>query len=136
MVLDNNTADPIFVIGAEDQPQQAITPVAPRRSAHGDADDPRRSHPDADAARRATRPRSTWARAASTIFQDQASGNNTTTINVGATVHWVWVDSDALDDVGHGSLGLGHPFERHHLRLSVHTGRQRSRTTAWCTARR
>ncbi len=26
-VLDNNTADPIFVVGAEDQPQQPITPI-------------------------------------------------------------------------------------------------------------
>jgi plastocyanin len=87
-VLDNNTADPIFVIGAEDQPQQPITPVAtvvvPTATPTGPgAPTPTPTPPPASSA-------TVNVGQGGNVFVDQASGTITTTISVGGTVHWVW----------------------------------------------
>jgi len=69
-VIDNNTTDPIFVAGSADPPAQASTPQT--RVVHVGR--------------------------GGTNFVDDVSGNNTTTINVGDTVQWVWEG-----DLHHGS---------------------------------
>ena len=61
-VIDNNTTDPIFVIGAPDQPAQPITAVT--RTVHVGR--------------------------GGTFFVDDQSGTGVTTANVGDTVTWVW----------------------------------------------
>ncbi len=81
-MLDNNTADPIFVVGAEDQPQQPITPVA---TPAGPTATPTVPGPTATP----TPPSGGHAHgrrrapAASMVFRDQVSGNSTTTITRG-----------------------------------------------------
>jgi plastocyanin len=89
-VIDNNTTDPIFVIGAEDQPFQATTPttpnvtVTPTNTPPGPTVTPTQTPPGS-----ATRIVNVGG--AGTVFIDQVSGNSTSTINVGDTVRWVWV---------------------------------------------
>ncbi len=61
-VIDNHTSDPIFVVGAEDQPPQAVTPgTATVMVGQG-----------------------------GNFFVDTVSGNSITTIHVGDTVTWTW----------------------------------------------
>jgi hypothetical protein len=61
-VLDNRTADPIFVVGAHDQPSQVIPPADQTvRVGHG-----------------------------GTFFVDDQSGTSITTVTVGGKVTWVW----------------------------------------------
>jgi plastocyanin len=114
-VLDNNTADPIFVVGAEDQPQQPITPVpvtavaTPTTSPAGPTPTP-------------TPPAGITAtvnigQGGEHVFVDVATGTNTTTIHVGDTVHWVWVDSfhSTTSDTGvwdSGQNATPHTFDR------------------------
>jgi len=92
VVPDNNTADPIFVVGAEDQPQQAITPVSTVVVPTATPTTPGAPTPTP------TPPAGITAtvnvgQGGEHVFQDVATGTNTTTIHVGDTVHWVWVDS-------------------------------------------
>ena len=92
-VIDNNTTDPIFVIGAEDQPFQATTPttpttpnvtVTPTNTPPGPTVTPTQTPP-------AGSTRTVNVGGVGLNFTDQVSGNSTSTINVGDTVRWVWV---------------------------------------------
>ena len=122
-VIDNQTTDPILVIGAQDVPAPPghLPPPAPTQT------------PAPQATPRPT-PTPTPAPQGQTVvvnvgqgglrFVDQASGTSTTTIHVGDTVRWVWVGgshsttsgscsggcrADGLWDSGTGS---GMTFER------------------------
>ena len=92
-VLDNRTADPIFVVGAQDLPQQAITPVGtpigttPTQTPPGPTPT---VTPTPSAGSSAT---VDVGANGEHIFRDRASGNNMTTISAGGTVHWIWADS-------------------------------------------
>ena len=92
-VIDNNTTDPIFVIGAEDQPFQATTPttpttpnvtVTPTNTPPGPTVTPTQTPP-------AGSTRTVNVGGVGLNFTDQVSGNSTSTIHVGDTIHWVWV---------------------------------------------
>jgi plastocyanin len=83
-VLDNRTADPIFVVGAQDLPQQAITPVA---TATPGAPTPTPTPPAGS-----TRVVNVGA-GGEAVFVDTVSGNSTSTITVGTTIRWAWVDA-------------------------------------------
>ncbi len=89
-VIDNNTTDPIFVIGAEDQPFQATTPTTPNTTAT-----PTNTPPGPTVTPTQTPPagstRTVNVGQGGTNFVDQVSGNSTSTIHVGDTIHWVWV---------------------------------------------
>ncbi len=89
-VIDNHTTDPIFVVGAQDLPQQAITPSGPTVTP---------TQPNATPTPSPTRTPTPPAGSTRTVnvgqggtnYVDQVSGNSTSTIHVGDTVHWVWV---------------------------------------------
>ena len=86
-VIDNNTTDPIFVAGAPDPPAQASAPQT--RVVHVGR--------------------------GGTNFVDDVSGNNTTTINVGDTVNWVWEgDLQHGSDSGSCVGGGGNPYGNVH----------------------
>jgi plastocyanin len=93
-VLDNNTQDPIFVVGAEDEPFQATTPGGPTVTPT------QTSAPPTVTPTPPAGPQ-TWAVdvgfGGSTVFRDQVSGNSTSTIRVGDTVRWVWVDPTLME---------------------------------------
>jgi plastocyanin len=93
-VIDNATTDPIFVVGAVDLPQQAITPVATAT--------PNGGNPTATPTRTPTPPAPTPTPPAGGMhtvnvgqggnnFVDSTTGTSTTNITAGTTVHWVWV---------------------------------------------
>ncbi len=92
VVIDNATTDPIFVVGAEDLPQQPITPSGPTVTP---------TQPDATPTRTPTRTPTPPASGTfivnvgqgGTNFVDQTSGTSTSTIHVGDTVRWTWVSS-------------------------------------------
>jgi len=87
-VIDNNTTDPIFVSGSADPPAQATAPQT--RVVHVGR--------------------------GGTNFVDDVSGNNTTTINVGDTVNWVW-EGDLMHGSDSGSCvsgGGGNPYGNVH----------------------
>ena len=89
-VIDNNTTDPIFVVGAEDEPPQPVTPVVtvtpsgptatrtPTRTPTVTPTSPAGAH-TVNVGQNGSN------------FVDQISGTNTTTITVGTEVNWVWV---------------------------------------------
>jgi plastocyanin len=93
-VIDNNTTDPIFVVGAEDQPSQPITPVLTHSP----------TPPGGPTATRTSTRTPTVTPTApagshtvnvgqdGSNFVDVVSGTNTTTITVGTEVNWVWVN--------------------------------------------
>ena len=94
-VIDNNTTDPIFVVGALDEPQQQITPVATATPTQPAAT----ATPTRPAATATPTPTPTPPVGPYIVnvgqgglrFVDQVSGNSTTTIPVGSEVSWVWV---------------------------------------------
>jgi plastocyanin len=83
-VIDNNTTDPYLVIGAQDVPQQPITPVGTTPTPTVPAPTATPTPPAAQTAQ---------VNIGSDFFQDQASGNSTTTIHVGDSVKWTWIGS-------------------------------------------
>ena len=88
-VIDNHTTDPIFVVGAQDLPQQAITPSGPtatptQRAATATPTPTRTPTPPSGS-------RIVNVGQGGTNFVDQVSGNSTTTIHVGESVRWTWV---------------------------------------------
>ncbi len=97
-VIDNHTTDPIFVVGAQDQPQQPITPVATATPGGGGATPTQTpAAPTATPAAPTPTPtppaggeREVHVGEEGMRFVDQVSGNSTTNITVGTTVHWVW----------------------------------------------
>ncbi len=90
-VIDNNTTDPVFVVGAEDRPQQVVTPSGstptptPTRPAATATPTPTRTPPPSGPRNVSVGP------AGSLSFRDSVSGTSTTTISVGQTVQWNWV---------------------------------------------
>jgi plastocyanin len=92
-VIDNNTADPIFVVGAEDQPQQPITPVPVTAAPTSTPTSPAAPTPTPTAPAGITANVTVGPGGAHT-FSDVATGTNTTTIHVGDTVKWTWGSSD------------------------------------------
>ncbi len=93
VVLDNNTADPIFVVGARG-PAPAAHHAGPRhrrRDAHGDAG--RRRHADADSGLRRPRPRSTSARAGSTSSWTRQAATTRRRSTWARRCAGIWVDS-------------------------------------------
>jgi plastocyanin len=93
-VIDNNTTDPIFVVGAQDLPQQAITPVATATpGGGGPTATPTPPAPTATPTPPAGGTRTVNVGQGGNAFVDQVSGNSTTSITVGTTVHWVFVAS-------------------------------------------
>jgi plastocyanin len=107
-VIDNHTADPIFVVGAQDQPEQAITPVGTPVGAT-----PTPTAPGPTVTSSATvdvGPNGAH------IYVDRASGNNMTTITAGGTVHWIWAGSphSTTSDTGvwdSGQFSMPHSFD-------------------------
>jgi plastocyanin len=99
-VIDNNTTDPIFVIGAEDQPFQATTPTGPTVTPAGPTvtQTQAANTPTQTPTRTPTPPTATTrivnVGQGGTNFVDQVSGNSTSTITVGTTIRWVWVGGD------------------------------------------
>ena len=89
-VIDNNTTDPSFVLGALDEPPQPITPVVTAT--------PTQPAATATPTHPAATPTPTPPAGPFTVnvgqgglrFVDQVSGNSTTTIPVGSEVRWVW----------------------------------------------
>ena len=90
-VIDNNTTDPIFVIGAEDLPPQPITPVAtvtPGSPTHTPpAPTPTRTPTSPSGGTRIVEVGPNG----SLTFEDTVSGNSTSTITVGMSVRWNWI---------------------------------------------
>jgi plastocyanin len=88
-VIDNATTDPYLVIGAEDQPPQPVataTPTPPGATAT--------PTPPGPTATPTPPPGQTFTvnvGQGGNNFVDQVSGNSTSTIHVGDTIHWVWV---------------------------------------------
>jgi len=93
-VIDNHTTDPIFVIGAEDEPPQSITPVVTVTPSGATA-----TRTPTRTATRTPTVTPTSPAGAHTVnvgqggsnFVDLVSGTSTTTISVGTEVNWVWV---------------------------------------------
>jgi plastocyanin len=88
-VIDNATTDPIFVVGAEDRPQQPITPTGPTVTPTQPAASPTPTRtvtptPPAGGVRDVTVGGTTL------TYRDSVSGNSVTTITVGQTVRWNW----------------------------------------------
>ena len=142
-VIDNNTTDPIFVVGAEDEPFQETTPTGPTPTPTAPARDR-----DADGSGPTVTPtppvggtRTVNVGQGGTNFVDQVSGNSTSTITVGTTVNWVWVggfhnvESGACPpcDPRTGTVQLRRPGNRRHLLAHLRPRRGLSRTTAKCT---
>jgi plastocyanin len=92
-VIDNNTTDPIFVVGAEDQPFQETTPTGPTQTPTAPAATvtPTVPGPTVTPTPPVGGTRTVNVGGAGTNFIDQVSGNSTSTITVGTTVNWVWV---------------------------------------------
>ena len=91
-VIDNATTDPIFVVGAEDQPLQAFTPAVTSTPA-GPTATPTSPAPTVTPTPPAGGARAVNVGQGGMNFVDQVSGNSTTTIPVGTTVTWTWVGS-------------------------------------------
>jgi len=89
-VIDNATTDPIFVVGAEDQPLQAFTPAVTSTPA-GPTATPTSPAPTVTPTPPAGGARAVNVGQGGMNFVDQVSGNSTTTIPVGTTVTWTWV---------------------------------------------
>jgi len=94
-VIDNNTTDPIFVRGAEDQPQQPITPVATVTPGAPTATrTPTQSPPTPTQTPGAATRTVDVGPGGSISFRDSVSQTSTSTIQVGDTVRWVWVSGE------------------------------------------
>jgi len=93
-VIDNNTTDPIFVVGAEDQPFQAFTPAVTNTPGGGNpTPTPTSPAPTVTPTPPAGGVHNVSVGQGGNQFVDSVSGNTTTTITRGTTVHWVWVQS-------------------------------------------
>ena len=90
-VIDNNTTDPIFVVGAADQPFQATTPVATATPGAPTAT----PSPTATVAAPTVTPTPQPSTVNVTVGSptDRFSPS-TVTIQVGTTVHWTWAASN------------------------------------------
>ncbi len=116
VVIDNNTADPIFVVGAADQPQQPITPVPVTAVATPTPTPPGAATPTPTAPAGITATVNVGGDGL--VYTDVATGTHTTTIHVGDTVHWVWQGSphSTTSDTLVWDSGInnqGHTFDFH-----------------------
>lgn len=114
VVIDNHTTDPIFVVGAQDLPQQAITPSGPTVTPTQPAATPTRTPTRTPTQGPATRTVNVGL--GGDRFVDATSGTTTTTISVGGTVHWVWANgrhSTTSNDPGwdSGEFSPNHTFD-------------------------
>ncbi len=90
-VIDNATTDPIFVVGAEDQPHPPITTSATRTQTPSGPTATRSATRTPTQTPPPSGPRTvTVTSQGGTQFIDAVSGNSTSTITVGTTIHWVW----------------------------------------------
>jgi len=115
-VIDNNTTDPIFVVGSEDNPLQAFTPVIT----------PNQPTPTPTAPAPTPTPTPTTAGVQNVSigqggdrFVDSTSGTSTTTITHGTTVHWTWAgfhsttsQNSSPEQWDAGEHGAGFTFDR------------------------
>jgi plastocyanin len=92
-VIDNTTTDPIFIVGAEDNPPQAFTPGATTTPTQpGATATPSRTQTPSPT-RTPTPPASTRnvsVGAGGLRFTDAESHTSTSTITAGTTVNWSW----------------------------------------------
>ena len=123
-VLDNRTADPIFVVGAPDLPQQPITPVPTGVRGATVTPTPGAPTPTPTPASGGIRTVNVGANGEH-IYIDTVTGTKMTNIPVGTTVHWVWVDSthSTTSDTGVWDSEINIRLPRTHVRFSVqHAG--------------
>jgi len=93
VVLDNDTTDPIFVRGAEDEPFQAVTP-APTTTQNEPTHTPTRTPtPPAPTPTRTPTPPSGTTQVVNVGDGGLRFAPSTITIHVGDTVRWQWVSS-------------------------------------------
>jgi plastocyanin len=106
-VLDNRTADPIFVVGAQDLPEQPITPVPTSVLPTSTPTSPPAATPTPTPSSGSSATVNVGANG-QLMYMDLASGNNITTIRAGGTVHWVWVNSthSTTSDMGVWDSGI------------------------------
>ena len=90
-VIDNNTTDPIFVVGAEDQPPQAFTPAVTNTPGEGNPTPTRTPTPPPSGTVRVV-----IVGAGAPRFSDTVEQGRTSHIQVGTTVRWEW-DDDGFD---------------------------------------
>jgi len=88
-VIDNNTTDPIFVVGAQDNPLQAFTPQVTTTPAQS-TPTPTSPAPTVTPTPSTGGSQTVNVGQGGDRFVDSVSGTNTTTITRGMTVHWVW----------------------------------------------
>jgi plastocyanin len=88
-VIDNNTTDPIFVVGAEDQPLQAFTPAVTSTPA-ANTPTPTPPAPTVTPTPSGGGVQTVDVGQGGDRFRDSVSGSPTTTITHGTTVQWVW----------------------------------------------
>jgi plastocyanin len=99
VVLDNDTTDPIFVRGAEDEPFRAVTP-APTTTQNEPTHTPTRTPtPPAPTPTRTPTPPSGTTQVVNVGQNGLRFAPSTITIHVGDTVRWQWVSSG----IGHST---------------------------------
>ncbi len=91
-VIDNATTDPIFVVGAEDQPPQPITPAATSTRTPTSPGPTATRTPTATPTQPAGGIRIVNVGQGGMNFRDTVTGTSTSTIPVGTTISWVWVN--------------------------------------------
>jgi plastocyanin len=122
-VIDNTTTDPIFIVGAEDNPPQAVTPGATATPTQpGTTTTPSRTQTPSPT-RTPTPPsttRNVSVGAGGLRYTDSVSGTSTSTITAGTTVNWSWASgfhsvsstsSEAFESGEHsGPFSFSHKF--------------------------
>lgn len=119
-VIDNNTTDPIFVVGAEDQPFQAFTPVVTSTPGGGNpTPTPTSPSPTVTPTPQAGGVQNVAIGSGGDRFVDSVSGTSTTTIARGTTVHWTWngfhsttSQDSSPEQWDAGEHSAGHTFDR------------------------
>jgi plastocyanin len=97
-VIDNNTTDPYFVVGAQDQPVTPVATATPTTTPTlpGPTSTPTRTVPAPTATPTPTPPPPGGTQLVAvtstggTQFIDSISGNSTSTIQAGVTIRWIW----------------------------------------------
>jgi plastocyanin len=88
-VIDNNTTDPIFVVGAEDNPVQAFTPQVTSTPSQS-TPTPTPPSPTVTPTPGTGGVQNVNVGSGGNRFVDSVSGDSTTTITRGTTVHWIF----------------------------------------------
>ena len=119
-VIDNNTTDPIFVVGAEDNPLQAFTPqVTSTPSQSTPTPTPTSPAPTVTPTPQQGGVQNVNVGSGGNRFVDSVSGNSTTTISRGTTVHWIFngfhsttSQNGSAEDWDSGEHSAGFTFDR------------------------